>query len=231
MANTDIIFSIGGDGTILKAARYASPRNVPIVGINMGNVGFLTELNTRNAIDQIPLFLSGEGWMDKRAMLEAELISSAKPSKDKQCYHALNDVVVARAAAPRLIHIKVLINNTYVTTYRTDGIIISTATGSTAYSLASGGPILYPQSTDIILSPISSYLSIGHTLVIPSTDIIEIQSQPSYHAMLSIDGQINIPFQEGDRIKMKRSPYVTRFLRLSPPSSFYNALEKKLKEK
>jgi len=231
MAGTDLVFSIGGDGTILRAARSAAPWGVPIVGINLGSVGFLTELTASDALDRVPSFLSGGGWSDERTMIQTELTSTSSPNGNQQLYHALNDIVVGRGAVPRLIHIKALIDGEYFTTYRTDGIIISTATGSTAYSLASGGPILYPQSKDILLSPVSSYLSMTHTLVLSSTATVDLQIQPNYQAVLSIDGQINLALAEGDTIKVKRSSHVARFLRICPPSSFYNSLERRLREK
>jgi NAD+ kinase len=231
MTSTDLVLSIGGDGTILRVARSAAPWGVPIAGINLGSVGFLTELTATDALERIPLFLSDEGWIDERAMIQAELTSTSNPNGYQQLYHALNDIVVGRGTVPRLIHIKTFIDGEYLTTYRTDGIIISTATGSTAYSLASGGPILYPQAKDMLLSPVSSYLSMTHTLILPSTATIDLQIQPDYQAVLSIDGQINLALVEGDNIKVKRSSHVTRFLRICPPSSFYNSLERRLREK
>lgn len=231
MTDTDMVFAIGGDGTILKTAQYTAPWNIPIVGINMGTVGFLTELNAQEALERIPLYLSGEGWTDKRTMIQAELTSDDKLNETTQTYHALNDIVVGRGAIPRLIQIKASIDGEYLPTYRTDGIVISTATGSTAYSLASGGPILYPQSTDILFSPVSSYLSMPHTLVLPSTTVIELQTKPGYQAILSIDGQTNQVLQEDNTVKIKCSPYVTYFRRIPSPSSFYNSLERKLRDK
>lgn len=231
MKDTELVFSIGGDGTILRAARSTALWGVPIVGINLGSMGFLTELNAAEALEKAPLFLSGGGWIDERAMIQAELSSANKPGENEPPYHALNDVVVGRGAVPRLIHIKASIDGEPVTIYRTDGVIISTATGSTAYSLASGGPILYPRAKEILLLPVSTHLGMSHTLVLPPTATIELQIQPGYQAVLSIDGQINLALQEGATVKVKHSSYMTRLLRIGSPASFYSSLEQKLREK
>ncbi|GAI37314.1 unnamed protein product, partial [marine sediment metagenome] len=142
VADSDLVLSIGGDGTMLHAAHISAPANVPILGINLGRLGFITELNADEAASKLPSLLKGAGWVEERAMLEARL-------GDKGFY-ALNDVVV-RSTAVRLVNIKAEIDSEMLATYRADGVIIATATGSTGYSLAAGGPILHPQSKEIIL--------------------------------------------------------------------------------
>ena len=231
MRDTDVIFSIGGDGTILRIARSASLWNVPIVGINLGTVGFLTEVNAAEALEKIPLFLEGNTWIDERSMLQAELKGNHDTHTDNTNLYALNDIVIGRGEVPRLIRITAAINNTILTTYKSDGIIIATATGSTAYSLANRGPIMYPQSQDILLIPISPYLCMSYPLILPSSANIELQLQSHYHGILSIDGQTNINLAEGSVVKIKRSSYVTRLLRTCSPHTFYGLLEQKLKEK
>ena len=229
--DTNVILSIGGDGTILRIARSASLWNVPIIGINLGTVGFLTEISASEALERIPLFLKSKTWIDERTMLQAELNNTKNTNQKNNCLYALNDVVISRRDIPRLIHITATIDDTVLTTYKTDGVIVSTATGSTAYSLANRGPIIYPQSRDILLLPISPYMSMSHPLVLPSSSVIELNIQAHYEGVLSIDGQININLPENSVIKIKRSPYVTRLLRVCTPHSFYRSLEQKLKEK
>jgi NAD+ kinase len=146
VAGTDLILSIGGDGTILCVARIITPLSVPILGVNLGRLGFITEFNGDEVLANLPDLLEGGGWMDERAMLEAQV--------EGRTFHALNDVVL-RSLAVRLVNIEAEIDGTAITTYRADGIIAATATGSTSYSLASGGPILHPQSREIVLQPIS----------------------------------------------------------------------------
>ncbi len=230
MPDSNLIFSIGGDGTILRVARSASLWNVPIVGVNLGTVGFLTEINAADALEKIPLFLNGKTWIDERTMLQAELHTEGN-SKENKISHALNDVVIGRGEVPRLIRISTTIDGTKLTTYKTDGIIIATATGSTAYSLANRGPIIYPKSRDILLMPISPYMCMSHPLILPPSANIDLQILPGYQGVLSIDGQINVNLPQYSTVRVKRSSHVTRLLRICSPHSFYNLLEQKLKEK
>ena len=227
--NTDLILSVGGDGTILRAAQVAVPGMTPITGINLGNLGFMTELSADEALEQLPSLLAGKGWIDERAMLEAELSTTDK--EQPHIFHALNDVVVARGAISRLIRIETRINGQHLATYKADGLILATATGSTGYSLAAGGPILYPQSRDFLVVPITPHLSSAYPLLIPSTAIVHVRVTTVHQATLGIDGHINLPLADGATVTVKHSPNVVRFLRIHPKDSFYNSLEQKLKGK
>ena len=137
--DTDLLLSVGGDGTILRSAQAAAPRLIPIVGINLGKLGFMTELSADDTSDKLPALLSGEGWIDERAMLQAEL---PQKGKETNTYHALNDVVVARGAIARLVRVAASINGTHLADYKADGVVLATATGSTGYALAAGGAAL-----------------------------------------------------------------------------------------
>lgn len=225
--NTDLLLSVGGDGTILRSAHVAAGA-VPITGINLGSLGFMTELSTDEALEKLPSLLAGEGWIDERAMLQAE-ISSARA--EPQVFHALNDVVVARGEFVRLVHVEASINGEYLTTYKADGVILATATGSTGYSLAAGGPILYPQSKDFLLVPIIPHLSPAYAMVLPSNAVVQLRVGTVYQATLSIDGHLNLPLSDGALVTVKHSPKTARFLRIHPESSFYSSLEQKLKGK
>ena len=227
--DTDLILSVGGDGTILRAAQAIVPRTTPITGINLGNLGFMTELSADEALEQLPSLLAGEGWIDERAMLEAEL--SATEQESPHTFHALNDVVVARGAIARLVRIEASIDGQYLVTYRADGVIVATATGSTGYSMAAGGPILYPQSRDLLLVPITPHLSPAHALVLPSKTVVQLRVMATHQATLSIDGHINLSLADGAIITVKQSPNTIRFLRIYPEDSFYRSLEQKLKGK
>lgn len=229
--STDTIVSIGGDGTILRVARITSPWKIPIIGINLGTVGFLTEINAAESLKKLSLFLEKKAWIDERTMLQAEFNNNESNPQNNKVFYALNDVVISRTEIPRLIKISATIDDTELTTYKTDGVIVSTATGSTAYSLANRGPIIYPQSPDILLLPISPYMSLSHPLVLPSHSTIELSINEHYQGILSIDGQININLPEHSTVRIKRSPYVTRLLRIGTIHSFYKSLEQKLKEK
>lgn len=146
VAGTESILSIGGDGTILRSARIVASLSVPILGINLGRLGFITEIDANDVLSHLPGLLSGKGWIEERTMLQAQVAGKT--------FHALNDVVL-RSVAVRLVNIEARVDGTAITTYRADGVIIATATGSTSYSLASGGPILHPQSKEIVIQPIS----------------------------------------------------------------------------
>ncbi|MDH5696284.1 MAG: NAD(+)/NADH kinase, partial [Dehalococcoidia bacterium] len=162
---TDLILSIGGDGTILRAAQVAVLGQTPITGINLGKLGFMTELSAKEAKAKLPDLLEGKGWLDERAMLEAEL--DATESEPSRTFYALNDVVVARGAVARVVYIEASIDGEPLTTYKADGVIVATATGSTGYSLAAGGPILHPQAKEFILLPIMPHLSPAYPVVLP----------------------------------------------------------------
>ena len=226
--DTDLVLSVGGDGTILRSAQAVIPRMIPIIGINLGKLGFMTELSADEAVGKLPLLLSGEGWIDERAMLQAEL--SVK-GQQTSTYHALNDVVVARGAIARLVRVATSINGKHLTDYKADGVIIATATGSTGYSLAAGGPILYPQAKDFVLVPIMPHLSPAYPLVLPAGTVAQLSVTAPQPATFSIDGHINMPLPDGAVITVKQSPHRTRFLRIHPEDAFYRSLEQKLKGK
>lgn len=223
---TKFIVCLGGDGTILRAARIASPEGIPILGVNLGRVGFMTELSADEALSRVPDFVEGVGWVEERAMLQAELVSANTPP-----YHALNDVVVGRGERCRLIRVKATVDGELLTKYKCDGVIVATATGSTGYSLAAGGPVLHPQAEDILIKPIAAHLSLSTAMVLPSESVVELQVSTTHKATLSIDGQIEVPLRDGDTVRVKRSPYVTKLLRSQWPASFYGTLVQKLEKR
>jgi NAD+ kinase len=224
--STDLILTIGGDGTILRAAQVALQRQIPITGINMGNLGFLTELKSSEAFDRLPELIEGKGWLDERTMLEAELAPGENPPG---VFHALNDVVLARGAIAKLIQINASINDKPLTVYKADGVVLATATGATGYSLAAGGPILYPQSKDILLVPVVPHLSLNYSLVLPSSSVVKFNLISTVQATLSIDGHMNIPVSDRSVVTVKLSSLKTRFLRLHQEGFFYSMLEEKLR--
>ena len=225
VVGSDLILSIGGDGTILRAARVIVPHAVPIVGINLGNLGFMTELKATEALDKLPRLLSGEGWIEERAMLETKKMS------DAQSFHVLNDVFLGRRSSARLINIETKINGGVLTTYRADGVLVATATGSTSYSLAAGGPILHPQAREILLKPLCPHLTLDKALVLPPGVVIQLKVTTTHEAMLSLDGQVEWLLSSGDEVEVKLSSYIARFLRVQPETYFYGSLESKLRSK
>ena len=223
---TELVISLGGDGTILRAARVASPLSIPILGVNLGRLGFMTELRPDDALSRVPAFVKGEGWGEERAMLQAELVSSDMPP-----FHALNDVVVGRGERCRLIRVKATVDGELVTTYKCDGLILATATGSTGYSLAAGGPMLHPLAREILLQPIAAHLSLGTALVLPSEATVELEVRTTHQATLSIDGQIEVPLSDGAVVRVRRSPHITRLMRTQRSTLFYETLMQKLEKR
>ncbi len=226
---TELVLSVGGDGTILRAAQVVFQSKIPLTGINLGTLGFMTELNIDEAQDKLKELFQGKGWTDERVMLEVALSPEGK--KPSQFFHSLNDAVVARGTIARVITVEAYIDGKYLTSYRADGVIIATATGSTGYALAAGGPILHPQSKDFILVPIVPHLSLANALVLPPTSVVELKVKAVHEPFLNIDGHTNIPLQDGATVTVKISRHTVRFLRIHPQSTFFTTLERKLKGK
>jgi NAD+ kinase len=224
---TDLIVSLGGDGTILRAARAVIPWCTPILGVNLGRLGFMAEIGPSEARERLPSMLKGESWVEERTMLRAELIPSGSV-EGPGTFHALNDVVVGRGRAPRLVPVRATVDGEFLTCYRADGVIVATATGSTAYSLSAGGPVLYPQAKEMLLQPIAAHLSLAAALVLPPTATVELEVEGEHQAVLSIDGQVDVALNGGDRVRVSRSPHRAQFLRTEPPTFFYRALGQRL---
>ena len=228
MEGTDLLITVGGDGTILRAVQVVIPGSTPVLSVNLGKLGFMTELTADEALSQLPDILDKGGWLDERAMLQAELVTAAHPTR---VFHALNDIVVARGEIARLIRVAAGIDGQPLTTFRADGVIVATATGSTGYALAAGGPVLYPQSQDLLLAPVAPHLSLAFPLVLPQASVVTLRLETYLTATLSVDGHINLPLADGATVTVKRSPHTARFLRVHPDGSFYSSLEEKLKGK
>ncbi len=227
LSNTDLVVVLGGDGSIISAARVCAPAKAPILGVNFGRVGFLTELEPGEVEEKLPLYLEGDYWVDVRSMLRAELGSQGNLHN----YTALNDIVVARGAVPHVIRIKVWVDGFEYNTTVADGIIISTATGSTAYNLAAGGPILHPQVRSNVLTAIAPHLVADRSLILEPNAVVSLELESdSDGALLSADGQINHALAEGDQVRVTNSEYTTNFLRRRAPTHFYRVLSAKLRD-
>lgn len=229
----DLLVTVGGDGTILRAAQVAALHGVPILGINMGRLGFMTELSARDALERLGEYLDDHLWIEERAMLQATAIASPEGgtsgrTKGNTVCHALNEAVVGSGAMARMATIKVSIDGAPFTTYRADAVIVATATGSTGYALSAGGPIIYPQSRDMLLKPVAVHLGLGTSLVLPSTSRVVLAVLSDGPAMLSVDGFMNVDLEEGNSVLVESSPYVARFLRAHPPSHYYATLTQRL---
>ncbi len=230
VAQTDLVITAGGDGTILRAARATAPNGVPIVGVNMGRLGFMTELQVGEALQKLPLYLSDECRLEERSMLQACVIESREHGAKKidGPYHALNDAVVARGAVSRVVTVSASIDGAPVTILRVDAVILSTATGSTGYNLAVGGPILDPLSDALVLKPVAAHIGLSVALVLSPSSKVQFTVGGDQQAFLSIDGYVDYPLKPGDRVELKQSPLKARFLRADPPNYFYATLTRRL---
>lgn len=226
LPHTDLLCILGGDGTILSVARLCAHLRVPILGINFGRVGFLTELEPMEVETKLPLYLDGDYWVDERSMLQAELDMHG----DFRRYYALNDVVLVRGAEPRVIRIKVWIDGHHYNTTVADGIIVSTATGSTAYNLAAGGPILHPQVRSSVLTPVAPHLAADRSLILEPSAVITLELEGETGAVLSADGQITTQIPPLSQVTVRTNAHVTRFVRRRPPTYFYRILSAKLRD-
>jgi len=225
LTGSDLIVSVGGDGTILRVARIIFPLEIPIVGVNFGNLGFMAELEAEEARDKLVEIIGGGGWIEERAVLQAVVGSSGNR------YHALNDVVVGRGRFLRLINVEVTIDGQAFTTYRADAVIISTATGSTGYSLAANGPIMYPESRDILMKAVCPHLNMDKAIVLAPSAKIVLKAFTNHEAMISMDGQVEEQLKSGEEIEVCMAQPTVRFLRLRSRDSFYQTLVSKLKGK
>jgi len=229
LAESDFVLVLGGDGTILHAARLCARVNIPIVGVNFGRVGFLTELEPEEVPTKLPLYLNRDCsvWTDKRTMLAAELSQDG----EREEFLALNDIVIARGTWPRVVEIDISIDEYFYNRTYADGIILSTATGSTAYNMAVGGPLLHPQVASCVLTPIAPHLAFGRSLILQPEATVKMRiSTGSQNGVFSADGQMNREIRDGATVSVRKSQYEACFLRRRPPTYFYQIISAKLKE-
>ncbi len=230
MSQSSLVITLGGDGTILRAARVVSLYEVPILGVNLGRVGFIAEIRADQALDKIPHYINGDSWVEERIMLTASVSSENRgnSTKELETVHALNDIVLGRGTVSNLIDIETRIDEALLATYRADALIVATPTGSTGYALSAGGAILHPQVGGIIIQPVASHLCMSSCLVIPAEASIELILKGPYQAILSIDGYLQFDLSPGDRVSIKKSPHLARFLRGHPKSNYYASLTRRL---
>ena len=232
LKDTDLIVTVGGDGTILRAAKAAVAYGIPLLGVNMGRLGFMTELRPADALERIPGFLEGEGWIEERSMLKAQIFGESESggagSSESGWNHALNDVVVTRGATPRLIWVRALLDGAELTSYRADAVIVSSATGSTGYNLSSGGPILDPQAQEMVLKPVAPHVGLATAVVLPPMVSIELRVESYDGALLSVDGYLNEPVEQGSGVRIQQSERKAKFLRERSSQEFYASLTRRL---
>lgn len=222
----DLIVVLGGDGTMISTARLAGKKETLVLGINYGSLGYLTEFRIEEMFPALEAILSGNYEIDRRVMLEVEHYRNGeKLAKGR----VLNDVVINKAALARIIEIEVELNNLFVNAFRADGLIVSTPTGSTAYNLSAGGPIIYPSMNAVVLTPICPFTLTNRPIVVPDTaEIILCLKNESDGVVLTLDGQIGYPIQVNDKVIIRKSR--TTLNLVQPPNrNYFDVLRNKLK--
>jgi len=217
----DLAVTLGGDGTVLRAGHLCAPRDIPLLAIDMGRFGFLIEVDPEKWREMLPRLTEGDYWFERRMMLNVELRRGEKIIHNSE---ALNEAMIGRGRVVRPVHLRASLDGRFLTTYVADGLIISTATGSTAYALASGGPILPPELRNILLLPVAPHLSVDRAIVLAEGASIRVELQQGDEAVLSVDGQQPIDLLTGDMIDLRASEHSIRFLRFQEPGYFYQRL-------
>ena len=225
-ANVDLIVVLGGDGTMIATARMVGDQRVPVLGINYGSLGYLAEFRIEEMFPALEAILEGNYQIDARGTLAAEVFRG-----DERLVHSrvLNDVVINKSALARIIEIEAYLNHQFVNSFRADGLIVSTPTGSTAYNLSAGGPVIYPSMNAVVITPICPFTLSNRPIVVPDDALIELRLKtPEEDVALTLDGQVGIPLETGDRVLIRKSR--TTFNMVQPPNrNYFDVLRDKLR--
>lgn len=223
---SELVVCLGGDGTFLKAARKVYMKGLPILGINLGNLGFLTEVDKNDIDIAVEQIFNNKYEIEERMMLEAAIYrKDAEPVYDI----ALNDAVITRGAISRIIHIKAYINDVFVDSFPGDGLIVSSPTGSTAYSLSAGGPIVEPDTDLILITPICPHILYSRSFVTKADSIVKAVVDEDFHhnAIVALDGQEGHEIRGGDKVEIRKSPYRIKLVKMNS-RHFFNILRTKI---
>ncbi len=226
IGGTDLIVTLGGDGTLLRAAHFAAEPGIPILGINLGKLGFLCDMGPDQVLEHLPFYLDGQAQIEERLMIHA---SHRRGADVLGSGDALNDVVLGHASIASLVRVHASINGNLLTTFAADGVIVATPSGSTAYSFAAGGPIVHPADQHMLLTPISPHKPRFGSFVAPASAVIQLELETAVPAVLSIDGGPETSVQSGDVVEVRESPHKTRLLRRDSERYFFQALRSTLK--
>jgi len=223
--HSDLLMTFGGDGTLLSVARHA-PKDVPILGVNMGTLGFLTEVQVEDFPQVMERVLAGDYESEQRVALDVTVRGSGR---DHRVYRVLNDATINKSALARIIEMRVTVGGEFVSAFRADGLIIATPTGSTAYNLSAGGPIIYPTMGAVVLTPICPHMLSNRPVVLPDNLDIEIGiATPNQEIFLTLDGQEGLPIAQNDTVCISKSPNPVTLIR-TPRKSYFDVLRAKLK--
>lgn len=226
LSDKDIAITMGGDGTLLHCARILAGADIPILGVNAGDFGFITEISKDEWIEAYEEYLAGKLEVSRRVMFNADI---TREGSSIASFRGLNDAVIRSSSVSRIIRLRVFLSKTYIGRYRADGVILATPTGSTAYSMAAGGPILHPEMDAFILNPICPFTLSNRAIIIPGNESLEIEIEREQRAgiMLTIDGQDVFQLIPGDRVVVKKSSKCCLIIR-SNKRNFYEVLRTKL---
>lgn len=224
-ARLSLLVVLGGDGSLLRVARLSAPAAIPVFGINMGKVGFLSEAQPDEWQEKLTRVLHGDYWLEQRLMLHAALL---RDGHVLGTFVALNDVVVGRGDQARVVHFQLCVDGDLVTTYTADALIVATPTGSTAYAMAAGGPILPPELQNFVIVPVAPHLSLDRALVLHEEAEISIQVSMDHEVYITPDGQDSIAVESGDKVVVKKHQHLCHFVRLGDSGYFYRRLMERL---
>jgi NAD+ kinase len=222
----DLLIMAGGDGSVLRAGHLCAPLGLPILGVNLGRLGFLIQIDRQEWREYFDKMLNGEAWIENRMMLHAEHIRAGDLLGE---WNALNEVVVGRGQTLRPVRLSASVDGRHLTSYVADGLIASTATGSTAYALAAGGPILPPELRNILLVPIAPHLSVDRAVVLAEGSTVSILVKGE-NSVLSIDGQPSITLMDDDHVDVRAADVTAQFVRFGDPGYFYRNLTAHMNE-
>ncbi len=221
----DLVIVLGGDGTLLSAARYVAGRDIPLFAVNLGHLGFLTAIPSEDLFPELERALRGEHRIGRRRMVDCELV---RGNQVIATYSALNDVVITKSELARMIDLDTHVDNHFVAAYKADGLIVATPTGSTAYSLSAGGPVIFPSVAAFCITPICPHMLTNRPVIVPDDSIIHILNHGEDGTFLTIDGQVGEPLSKGDRVICRSSMKAIQLIR-PPRMLFFDVLREKLK--
>jgi len=225
-ALVDLIVVLGGDGTLLSVARLAGELRTPILGVNLGNLGFLTEITRHELFDVLEQIVQGEFSVSERMRLD---VSVRRGNEVVGRYRVLNDIVINKGALARIIDMEVYVNDSYLTTFKADGLIVSSPTGSTAYNMAAGGPIICPGTDCFVITPICPHMLTNRPMIVSADSVIRIEVRfKDEDVVLTADGQVGMPLNGGDVVEVRRSSSRTRLI-LGPDKEYFEVLRTKLR--
>jgi len=225
-AMVELIVVLGGDGTLISVARQVGPLRIPILGVNLGSLGFLTEVTLDELYPTLERVLQGDFAVSERMMLKAVV---RRGEQEIGHYRVLNDVVINKGALARIIDMEAWVDDNYLTTFKADGLIIATPTGSTAYNLAAGGPIIYPGLHCLVISPICPHMLTNRPIIVSDDAVIRVEVKfQDEDVVFTADGQVGMPLKGGDVVEVQRSKSLTRLIK-SPSKDYFKVLRAKLK--